>query len=142
MVKKCLYSTNQLNNQKLIDALLNNESIKSIIASESKIPSRLFSYNNYKLALSRSNIINIDNDLKILELLKSQFDRFFGLFYRISAFEADKWMAKLVDFYVHGSPVDTKKLSHSSIEYFKIFISDVEMDISKSKWTKKWKLKR
>lgn len=142
MVKKCLYSTNQLNNQKLIDTLLNNESIKSIIASESKIPSRLFSYNNYKLALSGSSVVNIDDDLKILELLKSQFNRFFGLFYRISAFEAEKWMSKLVEFYLQGSSIDTTKLSNESIEYFKQFMSSVEMDTSKSKWTKKWQIKQ
>lgn len=142
MVKKCLYSSNQLNNQKLIDELLNNESIKSIVASESRIPSRLFSYNNYRLALSKSSVINIDDDLKILELLKSQFNRFYGLFYRISAFEAEKWMSKLVNFYVDGSPIDTLKLSNDSIAYFKQFISNVEMDVSKSKWSKKWQIKQ
>lgn len=142
MVKKCLYSSNQLNNQKLIDELLNNESIKSIVASESRIPSRLFSYNNYRLALSKSSVINIDDDLKILELLKSQFNRFYGLFYRISAFEAEKWMSKLVNFYADGSPIDTLKLSNDSIVYFKQFISNVEMDVSKSKWSKKWQIKQ
>lgn len=142
MVKKCLYTANQLNNQIIIDDFLNNESIKSTVASESKIPSRLFSYNNYKLALARSNIINIDDDDRILELLKSQFNRFFGLFYRISAFEADKWTTKLIDFYLSEPPIDSKKLTTRSIEYFKKFISDVEMHTNNSKWARKWELKR
>lgn len=138
MIKKSLYATNQLNNQVIIDDLINNETMKSIIACESRIPSRLFSYNNYKIALSKSNIIHIDDDLKILELLKSQFDRFFALFYRISAFEADKWANKLVEFYGTDSPLDTKNLSNSSIKYFKDFLSSVEMELNKAKWTKKW----
>lgn len=116
--------------------LFDNESLKAVVTERSKLLSRLFSLNNYKISLSNSSLYKITDEAQVIEFMAKQFDRFFALYYRINAADADAWLNRLLA-HCSMTPVVDKEASKECVDYFSDIREQSSLMTNKLRWTKR-----
>lgn len=116
--------------------LFDNESLKAVVAERSKLLTRLFSLNNYKILLSKSSLYKITDEAQVIEFMAKQFDRFFALYYRINAADADAWLNRLLA-HCSMTPVVDKEVSKECVDYFSDLTEQSLLMTNKLRWTKR-----
>lgn len=144
MVKKHLQILNELENRELIRNFIQNDTsntddsdieiIKAIIASMSKIPSRISYLSSYQSALQYHNV-DTSNDKHIIKIMSEYFDRFIGILYRINPKLVDEWVTKFLAYYIEHANTDSIQRNLSqSLKDFKLMIDTASIEGGESKW--------
>lgn len=113
--------------------LFDNHSLKAVVAKRSKMLTRLYSLNNYKISLAKSSLYKITEDAQVLDFMAKQFDRFFALYYRINAGDADAWLNKLL-LHCSTTPVIDKEVSKECLDHFSDLKDETLLLSNKFKW--------
>ncbi|KAF5213091.1 hypothetical protein E0198_000606 [Clavispora lusitaniae] len=115
------------------------EIVKAIVASRSKLMERLLPYRDYKFGLSKLDDDKQDSNEKIVKILASLFDRYFGVCYRLDAKYCNEWVQNLVNFYLENDRNEAlfEQLFKDSIINFQTNIASSKLEKMTFHWGKR-----
>lgn len=144
LVKKNLQILSEMENRELIRNFIQKDTsdpnysdlevIKAVIASMSKLPTRLSYSASYQQAL-KYNDIDLSNKKYLTTLMAEYFDRFIGVLYRIKPKEVDAWVTKFIAYYIENANSGSiqEKLAQS-LDDFKMTIEAANINAYASSW--------
>ncbi|QFZ25460.1 hypothetical protein EJF18_10555 [Clavispora lusitaniae] len=115
------------------------EIVKAIVASRSKLMERLLPYRDYKFGLSKLDDDKQDSNEKVVKILASLFDRYFGVCYRLDAKYCNEWVQNLVNFYLENDRNEAlfEQLFKDSIINFQTNIASSKLEKMTFHWGKR-----
>lgn len=77
--------------------------MKAIVASRSRILTRISGYRDYSFALLSLDPQQYQKNEDVVRILASAFDRYFAICYRLDAKYCDEWVQELIEFYLKNA---------------------------------------
>lgn len=114
------------------------DKVKAVVASKSRVLTRLLSLDTYKASIASRTKERSDED--IIKDLADHFDRYLAVEYDHDRLRVEHWIPRLLAYYVDTEPLEWLKLLQEAVKEYRTMMEEIGIEMKAKKWDERQSL--